>query len=128
MLSGNTDFIGVMISIIAILVIIIFLWAIYTFFVAIFQFIFSKWEQEKVKKARDNIRYMILWILLSIALLFLFPYVAKKLELPWYERFTASNIFDRASSIFNFLKDDTAKNIDWQIRIDSQNDWDYIEL
>jgi len=44
----------------ALLVIIIFIGALYAFFYAIFQFIFSAGDPEKIKKARNSIRYMIL--------------------------------------------------------------------
>ncbi len=82
--------------ILAVIVIILFVWAIYAFLMAIFQFIFSKWETEKIKKAWNNIRYMILWVILSFLLLFVFPIVFQRLEIPWYEQYTAQNIFERA--------------------------------
>jgi len=50
---------------------------------------------------------MILWIILSLIILFLFPIVAQKIKLPWYQIYTAKNIFNRASylikNIFNTL-------------------------
>lgn len=123
---------NLIITILAIVVIIIFGWAIYTFLVAIFQFIFSKWDAEKVKKAWNNIRYMILGILFSIILLFIFPLVVKRLEIPWYKNYTAKNIFSKATNLFKiFKKDATINNNDIDNQVDIPSDakkWEYIEL
>jgi hypothetical protein len=120
---------SVILYILAILIIIIFLWAIYSFFIAIFQFIFSKWDAEKVKKAWNNIRYMILWIILTILLLFIFPYIMKKLEISWYKNYNAKNIFKKVWEIFNIMKSDKS-SVWWSwIEIpDNSNNWDYINL
>lgn len=91
-------------TILAVLIIVIFWGAIYAFFIAIFQLIFSKGDAEKVKKAANNIRYMILWVFLTIMLLFLFPILFRLFNVPWSETYTARNIFNKASEIItNFV-------------------------
>jgi uncharacterized membrane protein len=100
----GTSTIGIewfVLSILAILVLIICVWCIYAFFHAIFLFIFSQWDEEKKKSAWNSIRYMIIWVILTIALLTVFPLAFRQLEITWYETYTASNIFQRAWEILN---------------------------
>lgn len=96
-------------SVIAILVIGVFWWSIYAFFQAIYLFIFSAWETEKVKKAWNSIRYMIVGVFLTLFLLFIFPIVFKRIQLPGYEAYTANNIFAHVSyllrSVFSFWQE-----------------------
>ena len=99
MYSSSTVMENTILVIMAIVVIALFLGALYAFLVAIFQFIFSKWDWEKIKKAWNNIRYMILWIILSFLLLFIFPIVFQRLEVPGHEAYNAQNIFNKASEI-----------------------------
>lgn len=87
----------------ATLILIIFGWSIYAFFYAIFLFIFSAWDAEKIKNAWNSIRYMILWIIFTLALLFVFPVIFKKVWLINAEMFEASNIFWMAVDIVNYL-------------------------
>jgi len=94
-----TPFENLILNLLAILIIIIFWWALYAFVSAIFLFIFSKWNKEKIEKAINSLRYMLLWIFLSLFLLFGFPLIAKKIQIPWYEVYTAKNIFNRASTL-----------------------------
>lgn len=103
--------------IMAIVVIILFAWAVYAFLVSIFQFIFSKWDAEKIKKAWNNIRYMILWIILSFLLLFVFPIVFERLKIPWYEVYTAQNIFNKSWELIrNIMWKDESDNFDYDTR------------
>ena len=90
-------------TILAVLVIIIFWWSIYAFFFAIFQFIFSSWDTEKIKKAWNSIRFMILWIFMTLIFLFAFPILFKRLNVPGYKAYTASNIFDRSTELISAL-------------------------
>ncbi len=99
MYTTSTSIQEFVLIVMAVVVIVLFLWAIYAFLVSIFQFIFSRWESEKIKKAWNNIRYMILWIILSLFLLFVFPMILQFLEIQWYEEYTAQNIFDKASEL-----------------------------
>lgn len=95
--------------ILSIMVIIIFVGSIYSFFYAIFLFIFSAGDPDKIKHAWNSIRFMILGIVLTIAFLFVFPIIFKRIKLPWYEKYTANNIFQNASyltkEIFRFSRE-----------------------
>jgi formate hydrogenlyase subunit 3/multisubunit Na+/H+ antiporter MnhD subunit len=86
----------VILIILAIVVIAISVWSIYAFIRAILLFIFSQWQEEKIKKARNSIRYMIMWIFLTVFLLFLFPLIFKRMGLENYEEYSAKNIFNKA--------------------------------
>ena len=86
-------------TIIAIVVIMIFVWSIYAFLRAILLFIFSHGDTAKIKKARDAIRYMIIWLILSIVFLFIFPIIFQKAHVRWYEYYSAKNIFLRAGEL-----------------------------
>jgi len=118
----GTSTIGIesfVLSILAILVLIICGWCVYAFFHAIFLFIFSQWDEEKKKSAWNSIRYMIIWVILTIALLTVFPLAFRQLEITWYETYTASNIFQRAGEILNGvlqLGSATNDSFDWWLR------------
>lgn len=86
-------------TILAFLVIIIFWGSLYAFFFAVFQFVFSSWDTEKIKKAWNSIRFMILWIFMTLIFLFIFPIIFRRLEVPWYEAYTARNIFQRSTDL-----------------------------
>jgi len=98
-----------LLTIISILIIIIFWWSMYAFFHAIFLFIFSAWDNDKIKQAWNSIRFMILWILLTLFFLFIFPIIFQRLNLPNYEKFKADAIFrhtgELLSGLFSFWKD-----------------------
>lgn len=93
----------------ALLVIIIFGGSIYAFFSAVYLFIFSAGDADKIKKAWNSIRYMILGVIMTIIFLFIFPIIFQKIKLPGYERYSANNIFSQASyllkSVFGFSKE-----------------------
>ena len=63
----------IILFILAVLVLIVFCGCIWAFFYAIFLFIFSKWDDAKVKSAWNSIRYMIIGIFLTVMLLFAGP-------------------------------------------------------
>lgn len=92
-----------LLTIISILIIIIFWGSVYAFFHAIFLFIFSAWDNEKIKKAWNSIRFMILWILLTLFFLFIFPLIFKRLNIENYEKYSASNIFRNTGAILSWL-------------------------
>lgn len=100
---------GLVLTIISALIIIIFGGAIYGFFRSIFLFIFSGGEPDKIKQARNGIRFMVLGIFLTLIFLFVFPVLFKRLKLPGYEAYTAQNIFRFTSwflrSILDFGKE-----------------------
>lgn len=82
--------------ILALVVIVICAWCIYAFIRAIFFFIFSQWKDDKIKKAWNSIRYMIMWIFLTVTFLFIFPLIFKWVWLDHAEAYTAKNIFNKA--------------------------------
>jgi heme/copper-type cytochrome/quinol oxidase subunit 2 len=86
-------------TILAFLVIIIFWGSLYAFFFAIFQFVFSSGDTEKIKKAWNSIRFMILWIFMTLIFLFIFPIIFRRLEVPGYEAYTARNIFQKSTDL-----------------------------
>jgi len=96
---------SMILTILALLVIIIFVGSIYAFFYAIVTFIFSAGDPEKIKKAWNSIRYMILWLVMTLIVLFMFPIILKKAQVPWYEFYTASNIFSQVSLITGWFLD-----------------------
>ena len=98
-----TSWENVFLTILALIIIIIFWGAIYAFIYAIFLLIFSKWDENKIKKAWNSIRYAIIWIFLAVFLLFVFPIIFQKLQIPGYKVYTAKNIFKRSSTIIKDL-------------------------
>ncbi len=107
MFSGGLE--EIILSLLAIVIILIFIGSLYAFFYAIFLFIFSSGDADKIKQARNSIRYMILGIVLTIIILFLFPVVLSKAGFVGYETFNAQSIFNQATKIWravlNFGKD-----------------------
>lgn len=89
--------------VLAVLVLIIFWGSIYAFFYAIFLFIFSAWDAEKIQKAWNSIRYMILGIIFTIMLLFVFPVILSRVWLSSAEKFKAQNIFNTAIQIVEYI-------------------------
>lgn len=90
---------NMILTILSLLVILIFIGSIYAFFYAIITFIFSAGDPDKIKKAWNSIRYMILGIVMTLTVLFLFPLILKKVKIPGYEYYTANNIFSQVSAI-----------------------------
>lgn len=88
-------------TILAILVIVIFLGAVYALIRSILLFIFSHGDTENKKKARNWIRFMIIGLILTVILLFLFQYILKYIGVESYEQFSASKIFEKVQSIIN---------------------------
>ena len=97
---------SLVLTILALLVLIIFFGSIYAFFRAIWLFIFSAGDAEKIKQAWNSIRFMIVGIIMTLAFLFIFPVIFKRMAVPGYEQYTAENIFRQATlimrSIFSF--------------------------
>ncbi len=93
---GSNSIQNIILLILAIVIIAISVWSIYAFIRSIILFIFSQWKEEKIKKARNSIRYMIMWIFLTVFMLFLFPLVFKRMGIEDYEEYSAKNIFNKA--------------------------------
>lgn len=108
--------------ILALVIILIAIWSIYAFVRAIFLFIFSQWKEDKIKKAWNSIRYMIMWIFLSVFLLFMFPVVFKRVGLDNHEEYSAKNIFNKAGELLN--KTLQIKDIVKNSQKDAQYRWD----
>lgn len=98
---GSDTISNIILFVLAAMVILIAAWCIFAFVRAIFFFIFSQWKEEKIKKAWNSIRYMVIWILLTVVLLYLFPLVFRRIWIENYERYTAKNIFSKAWTILN---------------------------
>jgi len=119
----------IILFILAAMVILIAAWCIFSFIRAIFFFIFSQGKDEKIKKAWNSIRYMIIWIFLTVVLLFLFPYIFRLVWLEHYEKYNAKNIFNKASDIIkgafklkDVIKESQEQNkYNWQLYIDTDN-------
>lgn len=124
---GTDTVSDIILFILAAMVILIAAWCIFSFVRAIFFFIFSQGKDEKIKKAWNSIRYMIIWIFLTAALLFLFPLIFRRIWIADYEKYTAKNIFAKAwtilSSLFELkdvIKDGQEMNkYNWQLYYDS---------
>lgn len=108
--------------ILALVIILIAIWSIYAFIRAIFLFIFSQGKEDKIKKAWNSIRYMIMWIFLSVFMLFIFPVVFKRVGLDNHEEYTAKNIFNKAWELLN--KTLQIKDIVKNSQKDAQYRWD----
>lgn len=130
MISYTPDSISdIILFILAAVVILIAAWSIFSFIRAIFFFIFSQWKEEKIKKAWNSIRYMIIWIILTVALLYLFPLIFRLIWLENYEKYSAKSIFNKAwtilSNIFEIkdvIKDTQELNkYNWQLYYDFDN-------
>ena len=100
---GSDTISDIILFILAALVILIVAGCIFSFVRAIFFFIFSQWKEEKIKKAWNSIRYMIIWIFLTAALLFLFPLIFRRMWITDYDKYTAKNIFAKAGTILSKL-------------------------
>ena len=94
---------NIVLFILAVIVILIAWWCIFAFIRAILLFIFSQWKEDKIKKAWNSIRYMIMWLFLSVILLFIFPMIFKWMKLDNYDDYNAKNIFNKAWQILNYI-------------------------
>jgi len=90
---------NIILTALALVVIVVFLGSIYSFVIAIFKFIFSHGDTDKIKQAWNGIRYMVIGLLLTLILLFIFPYVFQYMNLTGYKLYTARNIFNRAGEL-----------------------------
>lgn len=128
--AGSPDMVSdIILFILAAMVILIAAWCIFSFVRAIFFFIFSQGKDEKIKKAWNSIRYMIIGIFLTVILLFLFPLIFKWIWLEGYERYTAKNIFNKAWDIIkgafklkDVIKESQEQNkYNWQLYYETDN-------
>ena len=83
----------VILFVFAIIVLIVLVWCIWAFFYAVFLFIFSRWDDWKVKSAWNGIRYMIIWLFMTVMLLFMWPTVLRLFRLQNADNYSAKYIF-----------------------------------
>lgn len=83
----------------AILVLIVLVWCIWAFFYAIFLFVFSRWDDSKVKSAWNGIRYMIIWLFMTVMLLFMWPSLLKAFNMANADSYSAKYIFVKIGNI-----------------------------
>ncbi len=91
----------VILFVFALIVLAILVWCIWAFFYAIFLFIFSRWDDSKVKTAWNAIRYMIIWLFLSVMLLFMWPTVLRLFRVQNADNYSAKFIFVKVGNIVN---------------------------
>jgi hypothetical protein len=91
----------VILFVFALIVLAILVWCIWAFFYAIFLFIFSRWDDSKVKLAWNAIRYMIIWLFITVMLLFVAPTVLKVFRAPNPDNYSAKYIFVKVWNIIN---------------------------
>lgn len=95
----------VILLIFALLVLVICCGCIWAFFYAIFLFIFSKWDDNKVKSAWNSIRYMIIGIFLTVMLLFAWPTLLRLFNMPNSGIYSAKNIFNKIGTVVSCLSE-----------------------
>lgn len=98
---SNADFQNFILTVLALVVLLVLIGCIYTFIRAIILFVFSHNKEENKKKWWNSIRFMIIGVVLTIALLFLIPTVLKWMKVPEYNTYTPKNIFSRAGQLVN---------------------------
>jgi len=89
----------VILFVFALIVLVILVGCVWAFFYAIFLFIFSKWDDSKVKLAWNSIRYMIIWLFLTVMILFIAPTVLKIFRVQNSESYSAKYIFVKVGNI-----------------------------
>ena len=89
----------VILFVFALIVLAVLVWCIRAFFYAIFLFIFSRWDDSKVKSAWNGIRYMIIWLFLTVMVLFIWPMILKFFRVQNPEYYSAKYIFVKVGNI-----------------------------
>ncbi len=89
----------VILFIFGMIVLAVLIGCIWAFFYAIFLFIFSRWDDSKVKSAWNGIRYMIIWLFLTVMILFIGPAVLKFFRIQNPDYYSAKYIFVKVGAI-----------------------------
>lgn len=89
----------VILFIFALIVLVILVWCIWAFFYAVFLFIFSRWDDSKVKSAWNGIRYMIIWLFMTVMLLFMWPTILRFFKMQNADNYSAKYIFVKVGQI-----------------------------
>lgn len=93
----------VILFVFALIVLIVLVWCIWAFFYAVFLFIFSRWDDSKVKSAWNGIRYMIIWLFMTVMLLFMWPTILRLFRLQNAETYSAKYIFVKVWNIVSCI-------------------------
>ncbi len=83
----------------ALIVLVVLVWCIWAFFYAVFLFIFSRWDEWKVKSAWNCIRYMIIGLFITVMLLFMWPTILKVFRVQNADDYSAKYIFVKVGNI-----------------------------
>ena len=89
----------VILLVFALIVLVVLVWCIWAFFYAVFLFIFSRWDDSKVKSAWNWIRYMIIWLFMTVMLLFMWPTVLRLFKMQNSDNYSAKYIFVKVGQI-----------------------------
>ena len=89
----------VILFIFALIVLVVLVGCVWAFFYSVFLFVFSKWDDSKVKSAWNCIRYMIIWLFITVMILFMAPTVLKIFWMRNYENYSAKYIFVKVGNI-----------------------------
>ena len=89
----------VILLVFALIVLAVLVWCIWAFFYAVFLFIFSRWDDSKVKLAWNAIRYMIIWLFITVMVLFMAPTILKIFRVPNPDNYSAKYIFVKVGNI-----------------------------
>ena len=93
----------VILFVFAIIVLVVLVWCVWAFFYAVFLFVFSKWDDSKVKTAWNSIRYMIIWLFLTVMILFMWPMILKLFRVQDPDEYSAKYIFVKVWNIVNCI-------------------------
>lgn len=93
----------VILFVFALIVLIVLVWCIRAFFYAVFLFIFSRWDDSKVKSAWNGIRYMIIWLFMTVMLLFMGPTLLRFFRLQNADNYSAKYIFVKVWNIVSCI-------------------------
>jgi hypothetical protein len=89
----------VILFVFALIVLVVLVWCVWAFFYSVFLFIFSKWDDSKVKSAWNCIRYMIIWLFITVMLLFMWPSLLRLFRVPNADDYSAKYIFVKVGNI-----------------------------
>jgi hypothetical protein len=89
----------VILFIFALIVLVVLVWCIWAFFYAVFLFIFSRWDDSKVKSAWNGIRYMIIGLFMTVMLLFMWPTLLRVFRMQNSDMYSAKSIFVKVGNI-----------------------------
>lgn len=93
----------VILFVFALIVLVVLVGCIWAFFYAVFLFIFSRWDDSKVKSAWNGIRYMIIWLFMTVMLLFMWPTILRLFRLQNADTYSAKYIFVKVWNIVSCI-------------------------